>query len=148
MGAAEARRASEGHGSVSADELVPWLRAEIEADKRAASAKVIRLRWTADPEPWEAGATGIVDEHGGSVAAVIGDYAARHILRQQPLDTIARCEAELAVLDEYTAARELARLYGPGTEPWGHAEAWLKAVRVVGCGYRYRPGYREAEWKP
>lgn len=134
---------------MSDNEMVTWLCAEIEADKRAASAKVIRLRWTADPESWVAGATGIVNEQGTPVAAVIGDYAARHILRQQPLDTIARCDAELAILRERDAA---ATMFGgardhDGGGVWGGLRALDHAVRLLAYGYRYRDGYRQ-EWKP
>ena len=131
------------------NEMAAWLRAEVEADKRAASAKVIALRWAADPEPWEAGATGIVDEQGGPVAAVIGDYAARHILRQQPLGTIARCDAELAVLRERDAA---AGMFGgardrDGGGVFGALRALDHAVRLLAHGYRLRDGYRQ-EWAP
>jgi hypothetical protein len=138
-----------GTDVVSDNEMVTWLRAEIEADKRAASAKVIRLRWTADPEPWEAGATGIVDEQGGPVAAVIGDYAARHILRQQPLGTIARCDAELAILRERDAA---ATMFGgardhDGGGVFGALRALDHAVRLLAYGYRHRNGYKP-EWRP
>jgi len=134
---------------MASDDLAAWLRAEIEADKRAASVKVIRLRWTADPEPWEAAATGIVDEQGGPVAAVIGDYAARHILRQQPLSTIARCDAELAILRERDAAADMfGGARGPdGGGVFGALRALDHAVRLLADGYRHRDGYRE-EWKP
>lgn len=82
----------------------------------------------------------------------------------------ARCEAELAVLDEhYILTRDdrneayeefsvvtiggankgfgcvTCHYYGQGgVKGYGYC----RTVRLVGYGYRFRPGYREAEWKP
>lgn len=65
--------------------------------------------------------------------------------RGRLIEKLERAEAELAVLDLYEtqAARE----------NWNCMEedrTWLLAsvVRLVGHGYRRRPGYRETEWKP
>jgi hypothetical protein len=59
--------------------------------------------------------------------------AADHIVLQQPRDTIARCEAELRILD---LAEEDARGYSP--------DYWL-ALRLVvdeiASGYRHRPSF-------
>jgi hypothetical protein len=140
------------------DELVPWLRAEIEADKRAASVKIIRQHWSADPGSWATG-TGIVGEDGGPVAVAIGDYAAHHIVRHDPLDVLADCAAKLAVLEEhkssggmYPTCRTCAD-WSPGTY-MGDEEEWeeppddvrarahpCKTVRLLGWGYRYRDGF-------
>jgi Family of unknown function (DUF6221)/Nudix N-terminal len=138
---------------MAGDELVPWLRAEIEADKRAASPKIIRERWVLDPEPWEAHATGIVNERGAGIAACVGDYAALHIVRHGPLDVIADCEAKLAVLDLHCGepletdlpdgdyrVRQVCTRCDDGYWP-------CRTVRLIGYAYRLRDGYREA-WKP
>jgi hypothetical protein len=64
--------------------------------------------------------------------------AADHIVLQQPRDTIARCEAELAILDRYEGPDER------GTSPdfwWGMREA----VDMIAGGYRHRPGFKP-EW--
>ena len=66
-----------------------------------------------------------------------------------PEDAIARCMAELAILDAQDEAWRIARAYpvGEGPMSWGRAEAWHEAVRVIGFAYRHRPGYLEP-WRP
>jgi hypothetical protein len=89
----------------------------------------------------------------------IGDSSLTRLMEaNDPRDTIARCEFELAVLDEhaivrvgYKDSRGIDRLScecatcglcgPPDSYP-------CQTVRLLGCGYRFRPGYREAEWKP
>jgi hypothetical protein len=146
---------------MASDELVAWLRAEIEADRRDADVKIIREHWKIDPDQWIAG-TGIVNEQGRPVAVGIGDYAARHIVRHDPLDVLADCDAKLAILDELEAAQarhsaERAdfaawiRGEAPGRRPDfegpepGLIAGLERAVRLLGRGYRFRDGYREAE---
>jgi hypothetical protein len=82
-----------------------------------------------------------------------------HIEANDPQDTIARCEAELAILDEHP--------WQPGWDGTGFGRpicsvcSWTdrdgdaegdpypcKTVRLIGRGYRHWPGYREADWKP
>jgi Family of unknown function (DUF6221) len=151
---------------VSSDELVPWLRGVI--GRRLALARYL-VSVQAEVESgvvivpaghppasarWHEQSSGVLWTGDGDEDDTwhgtwpMGDSRlTRFIADNDPETVIAGCEAELAVLDEYAAARQLARLYGPGTEPWGHAEAWLHAVRLIARGYRFRPGYRE-EWKP
>jgi len=86
---------------------VAWLRAQIEARKAAAQA--------ATPGPWEFEGDdpaddelysvhdGIVDLVGVTVAWTRHRQVAngQHMALNDPQDTIARCEAELAILDEH-----------------------------------------------
>ena len=64
----------------------------------------------------------------------LGDSSVTRLMEaNDPQDTIARCEAELAILDACVNGRALL-----ATE-----------VRcLVASGYRHWPGYREADWKP
>lgn len=57
---------------------------------------------------------------------------------------VARCEAELAILDLYEEQSAKA-----GENAMEEDRTWTlgRAVRLLGSGYRSRPGYRE-EWKP
>ena len=134
---------------MSEDGLVPWLRAEIEADRRAANVKIIREHWHVDAaEDWAAG-TGIVNERGTGVAVANGGYAAAHIVRHDPLDALADCESKLSVLDLCE------RVIGDDEhahDDCGAASSWTGlaiarlTVRRMAYGYRHRPGYN-GDWQ-
>lgn len=80
---------------------------------------------------------------------------ADHIAANDPRDTIARCEAELAILDEHhpedadyrdgdgieRTSRECITCEPPGT-PDNYP---CPTVRLLAAGYKHWPGYR-AEW--
>ena len=89
-----------------------------------------------------------------------------HIAANDPQDTIARCEAELAILDLYE--RTLAIVRAPvdlkalaaekpvirelRARDYLDAERELcvlwEVVRLLAGGYKHRPGYKEEDWKP
>jgi hypothetical protein len=119
------------------EEGVKWLREQV--TQRLETAKVATA--TAPP-PWRAAddesdswivtdATGeplIYDEGTPSLGE------ARHIALNDPQDVIARCEAELAILDLHEGE------YGP-EHP---CKDWLypcKSTRLLASGYRHREGY-------
>ena len=111
----------------------------------------------------------------------MGDSSLTRLLEaNDPRDTIARCEAELAILDEHgplpdCSAEMIAKYRAAGfpeaqiaameamvscarchvpvddaredEEQCRPVEYPCKTVRLLGYGYRFRPGYRE-EWKP
>ena len=60
--------------------------------------------------------------------------------RRLTMERLARAKAELAILD----ACPLGTICRDGPEAASLAE---HVVRLLGYGYRHRPGYRE-EWKP
>jgi hypothetical protein len=72
--------------------------------------------------------------------------AADHIVLQQPRDTIARCEAELALLDEMIPIIEelddIAMSEGLGSVAYGEPTYLL--VQKMVSGYRHRPGFDPA----
>jgi hypothetical protein len=78
-------------------------------------------------------ATTEYDDGGG----VWAKAAADHMVLQQPRDTIARCQAELALLDRYEGPDE------PGRTPdfW---DGMREAVAMVAAGYEHRPGFNPA----
>lgn len=126
------------------NELVTWLREQIEVTKRAASPKILLAggTWHIDNEHWEAG-TGIMDAAERPIAVAIGDCAAAHIAWHDPLSVLARCEAELAILDEHGPGK-----YGDACRCcYGTLAYPCQTVRLVGSGYRHRPGYLR-EWAP
>lgn len=148
------------------EEMLTWLRATIEGDKARAEQ--------ATAGDWES----VVDDHGrGQVDASvwsesIGYYItekvssgprhredAAHIAIHDPRDTIARCEAELALLDlhEHVETSSLARrLAGGRCQPFGcevchekdqivWGEGVCATIRLLASGYRHRPGFNP-EW--
>ena len=161
----------------SEEEPVAWLRAQIEARKAVAEAA-----W---PGPWdletEVGGFGPVScvlmplgSHEGARTGLTSwtplgtqDAAtADHIAANDPQDTIARCEAELAILDLYE--RTLAIVRAPvdlkalaaekpvirelRARDYLDAERELcvlwEVVSLLVGGHQHRPGYREEDWKP
>jgi hypothetical protein len=72
-----------------------------------------------------------------------------HIIRHDPRNEAARCEAALAILDECETALRIARTYkdGDGALALACAKTWRDAVRLLARGYRHRPGYREEDWQ-
>ena len=64
-----------------------------------------------------------------------------HIIRHDPRNVVADCEAKLAILDK---AMSLAERFGEESLPGRVA---LDYVESLASAYRHRPGYRE-EWKP
>jgi hypothetical protein len=74
-----------------------------------------------------------------------------HIEANDPRDTIARCEAELAILDEHRVARmtypDVASFgcirchYGANGEDYNGG--WCTTTRLLASGYRHHDGYAE-----
>jgi hypothetical protein len=142
------------------EELVPWLRQRIR-ERRYLAGRAIEL---GNAAVWTEQSSGVLvtgeptetDHWHGTWA--MGDSSLTRLMEaNDPRDTIARCEAELAVLDEHAAV--------PGYDPGGPVclvcgvpagpgyedgvVRWpCRTVRLLGYGYRFRPGYREAQWKP
>lgn len=143
--------------------LAVWLRRQVEAR--------LELARHAGGSRWETGCTCAGACHGFSPCdEVTGDDIhiypegghdsdqAAHIAANDPADTIARCEAELGILDLYEATAAV--LKPPQAISPGRAAREVRArdyldaerelcvlgpvVRLLGGGYRGRPGYREA----
>ena len=68
------------------------------------------------------------------------------VAANDPRDTIARCEAELAILDAHDRPEHYCPL---PVLPSAHGQLWTPAegpcwtVRSLASGYRHRPGYAE-----
>lgn len=139
---------------------VGWLRQQIESQKALAVEACHggegrwwrRLEKSADGTSCPAGALydgePEVDdpEHDIFLADVVvydegrpSDAQFAHIAGNDPRDTIARCEAELAILDEC----ELLRMVGIAFPGEAGPESAEKISRLVATTYRRRPGYTE-----
>ncbi|OPG12526.1 DUF6221 family protein [Microbispora sp. GKU 823] len=153
------------------DDLIAWLRATIESDLATARAATYG-EWamfghgddnylpppaypgeqTTRGHGWNISLTA---PGGLDVAAELRRADARHVIAQQPRQTIVRCEAELGLIAAY---EDQARRWPPDT-PY-HADsdpidlmecerssALGEAVRLLARGYRHRPGWQEG-WAP
>jgi Family of unknown function (DUF6221) len=152
-------------------EMVTWLRSQVEARKATAEAATCAVPWEAegddptDDEVW-------IDVDGQEWRLVIlrgpdSHENMLHVAANDPRDTIARCEMELAVLDgHYILHREdrsevyeefsvvriggadkdcgcvTCHYYGQGGVK-GHGICYT--VRRIALGYRHWPGWKE-EW--
>lgn len=128
-------------------EMVEWLRSQIETDRHWAQ-QVIALSeewdsWRWDKKMiWSLGGTQMAEARSPIIAA--------HIATHDPRDTIARCEAELGIIDDYEQAR---RKLESGPDPCapgsvflsGRHDALRGAITRLGYGYRHRDGYK-ASW--
>jgi hypothetical protein len=119
-------------------ELLSWLRTTIEGDK-AAAEKLQGESWTVVAQDQsfcyvktsEGAEVGYMDE---SDIGLLDPDEADHMCRHDPRDTIARCEAELALIARYEGPDE------PGTTPdfWC---AMRQSIEMLAQGYRHRPGF-------
>jgi uncharacterized protein DUF6221 len=175
---------------VNETDPVAWLRAEVERDLAEARYVIAPCDDNcAQPCPfhpaaaaeWHEMSSGVLNTSNGlnpddvwqGVWAMGDSRVTRFIARHDPQDTIARCEAELAILDEHA-------LTWPGGEPEyeyrdeavtdsqgrvGYIEVKgetippyecracgydapggpCRTVRLLAAGYRHRDGYRQ-EW--
>ncbi len=151
-------------------EMLSWLRAAIterlglarkantgdrwEADKHYDALWSVDLQPSAgtvsDGEDWQsAQVTGIADAASYEAPRWLLAFTwhARHIAANDPQDTIARCEAELAILDACEEATEAGRIPEGATWSDDAAGAVLaeRVISLVAAGYRHHPGWK-AEW--
>ena len=81
------------------------------------------------------------------------EASALFIAANDPLETIARCEAELAILGEHKPVDVPGMAWRGCATCKDSVTRWPKTfpcrtVRLLGSGYRHRDGYREDLWKP
>lgn len=90
--------------------IAEFITARLDEDERAIAA-VLRNApaWTVDDDAtgWEQGFTGVVNDKGRAVAAVVGGYAAAHIARHDPTRVLADIDAKRKLIMEafYYAAK-------------------------------------------
>jgi hypothetical protein len=128
-------------------DLVQWLREQI-AEDRTTALDCAGAPWVNDvtamvhvdpiairENKWGLGHLGYVASADNSP---IGDAYRAHIVRHDPRDVLAQCEAHTAILDRVEAA-----LRQPDSA-WDVGYAVLHALALA---YQHRPGYRP-EWTP
>lgn len=118
--------------------LIDWLRATIEGDKATASRWIDRRCDGCGKPVAGRGAHGLI-------------YCTSCHPEDLPVandDTIARCEAELALIEHNAQLHQLADpAQHPRQEYVLAAGASDHALKLLAYGYRHREGYHE-EWKP
>ena len=129
-------------------EMVDWLRQEIESRKAFATlaAREFSAIWTAEADSRLVASRWII---GDDMPAT----ALEHIVLNDPRDVIARCDAELALLDEHPPATHRATWdreericdrcrYDEGLDTFVYP---CPTVLAVASAYRHRPGFKE-DW--
>jgi hypothetical protein len=141
---------------VSETELAPWLRQRIR-ERRYLAERAIEL---GNAEVWIEQSSGVLVTGEPTETDVwhgtwpMGDSSLTRLMEaNDPRDTIARCEFELAVLDEhrpFDPESDWLRDFCATCGEIDHRKVGFpcRTVRLLGHGYRYRDGYREAAWKP
>ena len=180
------------------EELAAWLRREIgyamAAAREVIAACIKDCARPCDFHPaaaaeWHEMSSGVLDICEGldradtweGVWAVGDSRVTRFIAANDPRSVIARCEADLAILDEHarlpafpvetltawraagipeerivkaSAVASCARCHTPVDDAREDEDQCLsvaypcRTVRLLGYGYRFRPGYREGSWNP
>ncbi|MEV7805016.1 DUF6221 family protein [Microbispora sp. NPDC088329] len=159
------------------DELIDWLRAQIEARKVVAEAAARE----GDNPVWQDGGEYVYADRdtypGGTTYIAVGpwdgpvpDAVRAHLVLNDPRDVIARCRAELAELDMIDAiphqrvedddwwscaqARDERGELACGNDcraggpcDCGRDPLVSRLLRAKAYGYSHRPGWRE-EWRP
>jgi Family of unknown function (DUF6221) len=123
------------------DEAIGWLREQVQA--RMATARVAAAVEGGDHASWLPAYGTVVDAADEDWAITTGtlDEIAAHMALNDPQDAIARCEAELGILNLYRlwAAEDLS-----GNAALGAAACAVSdAVRHLASGYKHRDGYAE-----
>ncbi|MET8985860.1 DUF6221 family protein [Nonomuraea wenchangensis] len=120
---------------MSSDEMLAWLKATIEGDLAVARGSTRLSHQNGHERFWD-------DPYGTWLSGSDSD----HIERQNPRDTIARCEAELALLDEMIPIiEELDQIaYNEGLGSVAYGEPTYLLLQKMASGYRHRPGFDPA----
>lgn len=139
------------------DDLVAWLRAQLDERERVARAAANSLRCGchpgSHPGAWTANdarvTTELHDVAGGEGwPASIGDDVAQHIALNDPASVLADVEAKRRILDEYEMWAE------DDDDDYEHAQAaatsaaaLLVVIKLLALRHAGSPGYRD-EWRP
>ena len=128
------------------NDLVAWLRSDIEHELALARAAG-GVPWVASTEHFEVQTVdGMTVADGFELSDPQFSAKIDHIARHDPLGTIERCEADLAILSMHGYPHECG---GPADNRMRvHDNGDCPTVRMLAYGRRHhRPGWRE-EWKP
>lgn len=130
-------------------EISAWLRQRI-AERLYLAQNVIKL---GNAEVWTERSSGVLmtgeptEDDPWYGTQPMGDSSLTRLMEaNDPRDTIARCDAELAILDEHGPCGSRGQ-WCVQCGDTGQVDFPCDTVLHLASAYRYRPGYRE-EWKP
>lgn len=126
---------------------IEWLRTQIQ-DRKATAEAASQGEWVN-----EGGSIHVGHETNLVVDWVYERTDAAHIVDNQPRDTIARCDSELALLDLHSSSEDP---HAPSDRTCDHCDTGdpyctvdmtypCRTVRLLAQGYRHRPGYPREE---
>lgn len=126
------------------DDLVTWLRAQVDDDERVAR-EAGGDRWRADHDDLTAH---ILDERGWSVAYQdsLNDQQAEHVARWDPARVLAEVDTKRRILDQCVEMLRVDSSYGGSTDPDVLDPAAWNVLRLLALPYAGRDGWRE-EWR-
>jgi hypothetical protein len=133
------------------DDLIAWLRAQLDDDERVArEATSGDWHWVDPGGPVKLALVAGAYDHGWHVVVpvrgeMVTRYDSDHIARWDPNRVLAEVDAKRRILDWIEGAQAAAGA-PPGFDPQD-AEALTHAVRLLALPYANRPGYRD-EWRP
>jgi hypothetical protein len=139
---------SEAGDSSMSDDLITWLRDQLDDDERVARA--------ADSGRWLPEDKGITFEYyaddfpdGEAQARLVADTRANqwHIASWDPARVLAEVDAKRRILDEYEKAFDRRRRHREDLASAGALLEMVSVVKLLALPYADRPGYRE-EWRP
>jgi hypothetical protein len=128
------------------DELVKWLREQLDEDERIANAVGFANIETGE-YLWESRYLILQGDAGGEskVTTELDGELAEHVARHDPARVLREIEAKREALAHFERIRQHTR---QGGEAYVLAEgAVSKQIQIMATAYADRPGYRE-EWRP
>jgi len=144
------------------DDLVTWLRAQLDADEAAARATGTHLDWQDDHGGAGSGVDRKgVDDYSEAVVVYVGEveeHDARHIARHDPASVLRDIAAKRAIVDLHGPELPICEDgYRPGATHADVARSVLAngapagvpclTLRLLASAYSHRDGYRP-EWAP
>jgi len=138
------------------DELVEWLRAQLEIDEEIAraAAHYEAGNWTTKGGHPVSVADELVEQADTFERVVVFDEGspseeqAHHIAEHDPARVLREIDAKRQVLAEYEqAARYATTTWGQSNADQSRARTLGKVMRLLALPYADRPGYKES-WRP
>jgi hypothetical protein len=127
------------------DDLVEWLRAQLDEDERIARAA--GGTWWAPPD-----LVGQVHDSGGvNIEAKLRSFAT-HIAEHDPARVLREIDAKRRLVDEFAQVGSQPDTPDRRASPrwkgdFGYLQGLARAVHLLASAYADRPGYRD-DWRP
>lgn len=125
------------------DDLVQWLRAQLDEDERIA-------RGTGQPslswQNFDMDSELRDDVNAGTVAYTPREGTRAHIAAHDPARVLREIDAKRAIVDRYAEVAD-SDIDLPNDPEYAYANAYGEVVRQLATAYADRPGYLES-WRP